>query len=389
MSLTSELNKARRKRLVEEENNLEQGNRPLYSTLDIAPTKPTEKKNEDISPVQEKRTWFQGGAFDDGYQFGDITKTILGTSEDIGRDLTAGLIGIGEKALDAGAYLVGGAAKLFGADEFADGTKEFIKKDLYDEQKVAEWLLAGTPTALINRGLKNDVEESSVLGAKTDAVIESGGQLLGTAALQAVGVPWFVTTGVTSFGAETENAFNQGAGYAAAGGSALISAGAEILTEKLSGGIKFGGKTLGDAWLQPLINKISNKVGRTIVNLGLDALGEGGEEVVSQIFSNLGSALYREEDLTEILASEEAFDEYLESFLGGAMLGGVSGGGNAANSLMANRDYKTGLTANEQKVADKEIENRIAEAEKDGKKLTGKEKLGTWNRLHMEVSLDD
>ena len=383
MSLTSELNKARRKRLEEEEN-LSQSNSPLYSRLNIAAGKAAAQKDEDIAPVKDttkngtaksdERKWFEKGAFEDGYQFGDVLKTAYSTMSDVSDNVMAGILGIGEGVVDAGAYVAGGVGKLFGADEFAEDTKDFIAKDLYDEKEVAKKLnvVNNWTTILLNGG--TDYEEKSVLGDKADSVVQSGGQLLGTAALQMAGVPWWVTTGVTSFGGEVDNAFDQGATYGEAGGSGLISAGAEILTEKLSGGIKFGGKTVGDALVQPLVDKISNKVVRTAVNLGLDALGEGGEEVISQICSNLGSALYKEESLDEILASEEALDGYIESFIGGAALGGGMGSVNAVNSIATGRDYKTGLTSNEQKVLDKEIENRIAEAESDGKKLTSTEK---------------
>ena len=56
----------------------------------------------------EKRKWFQKGAFEDGYQFGDILKTIRATSRDVSTNLFAGATGIAEKAIDAGAYVVGG-----------------------------------------------------------------------------------------------------------------------------------------------------------------------------------------------------------------------------------------------------------------------------------------
>ena len=334
-------------------------------TVDIAPVKDT--KEEDKKKWYEG--WFQKGAFEDGYDFGDVTKTILGTGQDVSENVLAGIVGMGEKAVDAGAYVAGGVGKMFGADGFADRTKDFIANDLYDEKAVAKAITRGTLANLVA-----DTEEDSIFAEKSDSVLQSGGQLLGTAALQAVGVPWFLTTGVTAFGGEVEQAFNDDATYLQAGGSALISAGAEVLTEMLSGGIKFGGKTLDDVLLQPLVNKISNKVGRTLVNLGIDAVGEGAEEVVSSVFSNLGTALYKEESIDELLLSEEAMDEYLESFIGGLTLGGGMGGVNAVNSIKTGRDYKTGLTENEQKVIDKEIENRIAEEEADGKKLTNKEK---------------
>ncbi len=48
---------------------------------DIVPVKATD---DEIGPVKEEekeRTWFQKGAFEDGYQFGDVTKTILGIED--------------------------------------------------------------------------------------------------------------------------------------------------------------------------------------------------------------------------------------------------------------------------------------------------------------------
>lgn len=334
---------------------------------DIAPVKDTEKDTGD----KDERRWFEKGAFEDGYQFGDVAKTIWGSSMDLGESVTAGILGIGEAVVDAGAYVAGGAAKLFGNDEFADKTKDFIAKDLYDEREVARKLLK--PQQPLSYALV-DPDEDSVLGDKTDSVAQSAGQLLGTAGLQMAGVPWWLTTGVTGFGSEAENAFNQGATYAEAGASAAISAGAEILTEKLFSGISFGGKTAEDVLITPLVNKISSKIGRTLVNFGIDAVGEGFEEILSSAASRLGSALYKEENWKELVWSEEALDEYIESFIGGAVLGGGMGGFNAANAIANGTDYKTGMTESEQKVFDKEVENRIAEKQKDGKKLTNKEK---------------
>lgn len=358
---------------------------------------------EDIAPVKtEKRTWFESGAFDDGYQFGDVTKTILGTNTDFGKNLISGALGIGEAAVDAGAYLVGGAAKLFGADKFADSTKKFIEKDIIDEDKIAAALInrsglgvanqivngewdklakrnsdyspIGWITAMANGELDELVhrvsdgatfEQNSLTGDKTDSLVQSGGQLAGTMALQSVGVPWFVTSGVTSFGGEAENAFNQGASYGEAGLSAAISAGAEILSEKLFGGSGLGEKGLIN--LESLTKGISNKLVKALADYGLDVLAEGSEEVVSQIASNLGTALYREENLEDILWSEEALDEYIESFIGGAVMGGVMNAGKVGSSVKDKTDYRTGLTEKEQKVFDKVYNDRLAEAGENGK----------------------
>ena len=334
------------------------------------------------SSNNNKRTWVDKAAFDDGYDFGDITKTLLGTSQNITENLFEGAIGIGEKAIDLGAYAVGGIGGALGNKDLQDSMSDFIKKDLINEEKLSKYAAWTNPTALVNYIVTGgEVDENSLLGDKTESLIQSGGQLAATAGLQAVGVPWWLTTGATSFGGATEEALNSGASYGEAGAYGLISAGAEMLTEKLSGGISFGGKTLDDTILKPLTNKITNKTLNALVNFGLDATGEGTEEVLTEIITNVGKKLTYEDEKTwgELLTSEEAMDTYLESFIGGAALGGVANTGRTVNSIKTGRDYKTGYTQNEQSVIDKEVQNRIGD-----KKLSNKE----ISKIKEEVETD-
>ena len=392
-------NKNKKKKKKEEEEQIitqPYSSRLILPADEIAPVKtftPTTTSKKTEEEEEEKRTWFKKGS-------GNIVSTILGTVADIGEDIGTGIIGMGEKTVDAltmlgttlgnsqmsqlsNDELAFSAIKNIGKDEKTKdeeaesivkkydtlqteakkGATEFVKKDLYDEAAIAKKII----TTPFQKVTDINVEESSVLGDKSDSLIQSGGQLLATAGLSALGVPWFLTTGATSFGAEAENALNQGATFEQATMSAAVSAGAEILTEKLSGGIKFGGKTLDDVLLKPLTEKISSKALKTLVDFGVDAIGEGTEEVVSGVLSNLGTALYKEEDLSDILFSEEAIDEYIESFIGGAALGGFSSGVRA----VANRNAIE-LTEDEQKVFDKVVEDRITEATEDGKKTLSK-----------------
>lgn len=379
------------------------------TTTKAKPTVTTSTKKK-----EDERTWFKKGSyFDDGYDFGDITKTILGTVADVGENIGAGIVGMGEKAVDALAVmgtalgnaqmaqntndaLAFSALKNIGKDkntknkaaesiiktnnyfqsQAKKGTTEFVTKDLYDEEQIAKKIIS----APIKEFTGMDIESASVFGEKSDALVQSAGQLLGTAALNAVGVPWFLTTGATSFGAEAEGAFKEGATFEQGAMSAVVSAGAEILSEKLSGGIKFGGKTLDDVLLKPLTEKITNKVAKTLVNLGVDALGEGFEEVFSGVVSNLGSALYKEESIGELLASEEAFDEYLESFIGGAVLGG----GSSIVRSVANRNAIE-LDEREQKVYDKVVEDRINKEKEDGTKITKKKEAEIRNAVLRDM----
>lgn len=323
---------------------------------------------------------------------GDLGQTVAGSTADATENVLTGGMKIGEGFLDTMAFL---APILEGVNAAKTGqiiTPEHTKKmqkqaqeligvDLIDEESGAKALITDNVKKL---GI--DTDKHSVFDAKTDSLFQSAGQLATTAVLCPV-VPWYLTTGVSSFGAEAENASRQGATYAEAGGSGLISAGAEILTEKLSGAIKFGGKTLDEKWVKPLTENISNSVLRTMAKLGFDAAGEGTEEVVSQVFSNLGSALYKEEDLGTIMGSQEALDGYIESFIGGAALGGVMGSGKAAVDTKKGIDYATELTQNEKAVVDAIAEERFKEAEKNGKKLSLKEKSKI--RSEIEAEMDD
>ena len=378
------------------------------SFADIAPIgkDKEERKAEDIAPVkteEKERSWFQKGEFEDGYQFGDLTKTILGSGNDLTKNVGAGIIGMGEKAVDALMYLAPSAyqssmvqaGQSFDIKTYREMQKEsadFIQKDLYDEQKVAKTIISDP----FKKVTGIDSETASVFGAKSDALAQSAGQLGATIGLQALGLPWWVTTGVSSFGGEAESAFKEGASYEQAGGSALITAGADILTEKISGGIKFGGKTLDDGLTKALARTISDKTLRTLTKLGVDATGEGLEEVLAGAVSNLGTALYKEENIDELLFNEQAMDEYIESFVGGAVLGGGMGGINAVRSNSKGVDYVTEMTENEQKVHDAEVKRRTEEAEKakeNGEKLTGKEKKAIYEEVtedlergHIDIS---
>lgn len=348
--------------------------------------------NDALTEESEKRTWFQPGSFEDGYQAGDVYSAVTGTATDIGENAGAGVIGIGEKILDALVFMApyaaeaqfmqnGGYYNLTNAEAFKqqnDSAKQiaqdFIKKDLYDENAVAKKIISDPVKALTGV----DSEKESVLGEKSDALAQSAGQLAGTAALQAVGVPAWLVTGLTSFGGEADSALKQGATYEEAGLSATITAGAEVLTEKLSGGIDFGQGTLDEAVTKQLARGISNKVVRTLANMGVQTVGEGAEEVISGVMGAVGQKLtYMDEaQWKELFSSEDAW----ESFIGGAVLGAGGSSVQAMQSAAKGVDYTSGLTQNEQAVADKLYKDRVAEAEKNGK-VTQKQKAKIYDDI--------
>ena len=346
----------------------------------------------------KNRSWFQKGAFADGYQFGDITKTILGTGVDAGGDAATGVVGIGEKVVDflatiapyiaQGQYYANGSGYNIQAnqaftqaiDTAKAGSEEFVKKDLYDEEKIAKFLVSGSASAQALKAWDTDAEEASVLGEKSDALVQSAGQMGAQLALNAA-LPGsgMALMGMTAYGGEAENALKQGATLDEAALSGAISAGAEMLTEQISGGIKFGNMgTLDDVLTKNIARGISDKAVRTAAKLGMDMVGEGGEEVLSGIMSAVGQKLTyaSDKELKELFSKEEAW----ESFIGGAVLGFGGGSVQAGISKANGVDYVSGLTTNEQKVVDKLYQDAITEESKNGK-VTKKRKAEIYDGI--------
>lgn len=350
-----------------------------YTTGRYTPTQAPAPKPKVTTQNEQKRSWFNKGLFEDGYDFGDITKSLLATDADLVKNFITGAAKVGEGAIDAGAYAVQGIAKRVGNDSLAKQTKDFISQDLVEKYKLDDKLQQSiSKLPVIGQGLQavgaanavvngDKTQKRSVLDDKSDSLVQSAGLLAGTAGLQAVGVPWWVTMGTSSFGSGVEEAYKDGATYGEAGVYGGINAASETLLEKLSGGIKFGGmKTLDSGLKKKIATGITNKVVSTLGKFGMDMAGEGTEEVLQEVVQNVGKKLTYEDGKTwnELLTSEEAMDGYLESFIGGAVLGGGFNAKRLGSSLKTGRDYDTGLTSNEQAVVTKEVENRSKEKQK-------------------------
>lgn len=382
---------------------------------------------------KQERTWFQKSVFSDGYQFGDLTKTITGTATDLTQDATKGILKLGENVIDSGAYVFGAVneklnelafkngegrgltykdyAYMKKTQERAENTRNFIARDLVEESGLGNLVANSMPAGMVNNlingsgmdfldigeNLKDrNIEKNSVLGDRSDALIQSGGQLAGTIGLQALGVPWQVTTGISSFGGGVEQAFQNDATYGEAMFSGAVDAGVSIITGNLFKipGIKATGSgKLGTALVNNLSKGMATTTGaRNLINFTINTLGEGAEEFIESFFQRLGQVLsYEREDTLEELASneearnnyvnqvieklfgKEARDEYGESFIGGMALSSAFGGSNAYNMTKQGRDINTGLTYNEQLAVDAEKQSRIDEQQKNGKKLTKKQ----------------
>ena len=405
------------------------------------------KEQEDIAPVKKTTTTVtaptrggSGGSVDDekGKWYDgwikkgndDAGKAAKGTAADFGTDFGAGAFEWFEGAIDwlAGiapylatqptGYINPKTQKILDQqrEEASKDMDEFIKKDLIDSEAISKEIIAGTASTanMVNATkegailspeeldaqqqasrqiyddtmtyLNEDMEADSVLDEKADSLVQSAGNMTTTAAMTAAGIPWWLASGASAYGSEMESALQQGATHDEAHLSAVITAAAEVGTEKLAG-ISFGGKTLTDAGSEWLAKYVSNKVARTAIKFGFDAAGEGAEEVLSGYVSAVGQHMtYADEkELEELFTKEDAWD----AFIGGAIMGGVSNAGEVGKAAVTGVDPVTGLNKSEQKVFDKAYENAIAEAEQGGKKLTAKEKGKLYDQVMEDLESGD
>lgn len=298
----------------------------------------------------ENKPWYKNvvkgsNLFDDGYDLGDITRTTLNTATNVGANLLKGVSNIGDAVAKT---IVGGiatGADILGYDNYADKLKNRLAGK---DEEVNERLKNYTPSGLLQKA--SDVTKSnSVVGDTTRDVAQGVGYYAGMLAGQSVGIPWQVTSGVTSVGSELPEAYAEGATNAQAWLSAGISAGAEIGSEYIFGGIKLPGtgKTT-ETILNKTTNKIKNKALKYITQAGINILGEGAEEVISGIGSALGKQLtyMSDKELNEIYSNEDK----LQDFIMGTLVSAVTIGANPTTyqNIKTGRSLINGLTVDEE-----------------------------------------
>lgn len=359
---------------------------PSSRNTDVAPIfQSTVKDDDDIAPIKSKEDdgkldFFQkSGLFDDGWDFGDGVKTVLGTIGDAGLNAVKGIANIGEGIGDLASYGIAGIADAMGKDDVAD-----------------RWRRGAQINAIDNllKPAEDYLDRSSILGRTSDAILQGVGQVggimatgaLGGAAGLGAGGVTALTTGtmfLSGTGSGMGEAYEGGANDLQALKHGLNSGAADAVSELIFGGLGKGINALGfskglssaDDILAKLVgSKFKNQIAKNIVEFGIKSGAEGLEEVlagIAQGYSKYNTYLKEQGmDLGDVLKDENL----LEQFVVGAFTSGLAQGSGLHIANKTGTDFITGYTQNEQSVIDKEVANRIAEAEADGKKLTAKEK---------------
>lgn len=309
-----------------------------------------------IGTQKEKDTsgfFKSSNAFDDGYDFGDVTKTVFSSAADAGTHLLKGATGIVEGATDLVQYGAAGVASMVGADETAEKWKQSAQNGWNDK---------------LYEGLLEKTDKNSIFGDFADSVAEGVGYYGGMVALQAVGVPWQVTSGVTSMSSGLTEAFNEGANTKDAIISSLVNAAAEIGSEYMFSGLGklTGTGALDDVVVGKLTKGIKNNFIKNLAQYGLKSAGEGVEELASGWANEITKRFtyMKDEDKSLLKNAWEGTKDYwtqqaAQDFWAGTLVSAISGAGETVNNIEAGRGGLNNLTENEEKVFDAEVESRF------------------------------
>ena len=338
--------------------------------------KTTVKEEDDKKWYQE---FFKGSdAFDDGYDFGDVTKTILGSGIDVVNNAAKGILGVVEGVTDLAQFGVGATLDLFGADKAAEKVKESAKKS---------WV-----NAIMDEPM-DFYDQYSIFGDTTDAVFSGVGQgltYMASGGLGAVGklgkaanisiklgkvalnMPTLaIVSGAGSGLSEAYNSDENIADWQAwtkGIGSGMI----EGFAEGLFGMFGVGGSSLDDAATHAAMSAMKSGFAKAAAKVGVKAAGEGVEEQISYA---LNYVLDHGIDAVSKLTGDEARlgkewsnAEFWENFFVGTLSAvALQGGGTAINITQAQN-------------------NAIKEAEKQlGRNLTAEEKSSVKQQISMQL----
>ncbi len=381
-----------------------------------------EQKRKDALSVEnqeeeKKETWFNNPYKDLGKMnlanYGDfIYRTVeagLGTGLDAVTQVAKGAGSMVEGIKDLATYGVAGVADLFGADEWADKRKKEAQVSDMDtifggvEDYLAPYSFLGEKGKQVPY-IVGDVV-SAMLPAKLIGAAGKGASAAGKTAnavdktSKATNIATNVVRGTSVAGHSMSEAYNSGASDMEAVTYAGINTAGELVSEWMFGGLGKGANVLGygkglssadDILAKKVSGKINNQIAKNFVEYGIKAGAEGTEELMSGIISAFGKKLsyMSEEELGKIVKDEKLLDQFvMGTVVSGIMQSGYVPGMTQGSLKEANRtatDFITGYTVNEQKVVDAEVKSRIEAEEKDGKKLSKKEKAA----IEEEVTQD-
>lgn len=359
-------------------------------------------------------------AFDDGYHFGDITKTVVSTGADLMTDIGEGFIGASEGIADWGQYRTADVLNFFGQKKAAEAVKKnaqfnstaaiFGKNEKKEENFAKDWTKGIEENSISGDTLDTVMQGVGQVGAMAGAAyLVGGGAEVGATAtkLQKAGAlarTSFVSY-TSAYGNARSEAYKNGADDSTANKVGMINGFSEAIAEQFFNGLP-GYKSAG--WFSKVNGKIGGKIekvlgtkiGRTFLKLS-DTMGEGAEEMISNALNSLGTDIahyigkktgkeynYGMENLSgnalKDMVNSLTSEDSIESFFSAALTSALIGGG---NTFLSNSQKNTILKeyAKENNITVQQAEKQLnATIESQMPNLPFEEKVEEQERLQKQ-----
>lgn len=382
---------------------------------DLAPVK---DDNDSAWLKSTKKTKKIKKLWEDGYDVGDVTKTILNVGDtilsstaDVLTNVGKGFMSTVEGTVDAGRYFLGDAMKKsanlqadiwnkLGNKSYADSLRK-SGQQLFDFEKKnvkvdVTGALLGETNDIFKENWSKKVDEKSIFAEKSDSVAQGVGNVgafvgmsniapvLGGNEIGTVGS--FLNSFSSSYGNSRTEAYKNGADDETANKAGLINGFAEAISEQFFDGMP-GMKSAG--WGDKLVGKIgesvskyfNGNVGKNVMKI-LDASGEGFEEIISNALVTTGNniAHYFDKnytygmknqsgnvikDIGDSITSQESWDAFISAMLTSAITNGSAKLINQTQNNHIIKEYakENNMTVDEVKAQFNDIANRTLNQE--------------------------
>ena len=325
---------------------------------------------------------FQSGAFSDGYQFGDVSKSIGATALSTFNNMIKGVAKLGEGISDWTSNRIADIVEATGDKDNANRIRKNVLQNDTDKNIVTKTIkdVTDKDTLLGEKG-QNFVQQLSRTGFQ--AAIGAGAGVLGTAAATAA------TTGTTfisssgsgevealneqynkaikdGYNSGIEEYLNSEEGKKARGKSAIyghlagaIEAGTEAMFAglgKWTDAIGYGKSGLGldDKIAKSLSNKVSSTLAKNLIQYGVKAGGESVEELVGGIGQAIAQKLTYKQDegLGQLIKDQNIPEAMLSAFVSSAIMQAPGMYSTTKNG----QDFMTGLNKTDTETYEQLIE---------------------------------
>lgn len=346
-----------------------------YSEKEIKSMADTYKREQNAKRNEEQLKW--ADELQDGGFWGDLTAQTLSYGAGFASApsfLASGMNTIKEAVtgkyspLDTNEYM-------FASGDFRDRVRQNSVQNLTHADEYAE---KGEKVPLWRKGL--------------GWIYQGGSSFLESQMLNmAIPSGALAVMGAEAFGSSSKDAFERTGNNIKAMATGAVSGDIEALTENT--GLDYVWDIMQGSGKAAMRSALANLLAQSTIE-GVEELSSEGlntftDWIINRADSNLERNVqsYKADGLSEKKAWGAAILDAVKQAGEAGLVGALSGamGGGMATAMSPTTNGKAGFTQNEKKVVDVVTEQRISEAESDGKKLTAKEKTNIQQEVKREL----